>query len=214
GQSLSILLSDRENGDLVPKEGPVNILYEDEDLLVLDKPAGLPVYPARNQGSDTLGNYLAEYYKKQGIPFVFRAVNRLDRGTSGLMVVAKHAHCHECLKNQLHTGDFRRIYLAVLDGALPEETGVIDAPIGRAAGTILGRTVSPDGDRAVTHYRVLSQKNGRSLVQLELETGRTHQIRVHTAHLGCPVTGDFLYGTEHPLLPGRTALHSWELFLR
>ncbi|MEG1240225.1 MAG: RluA family pseudouridine synthase, partial [Oscillospiraceae bacterium] len=213
GQTLSLLLSDRENGDLVPSKGPVNIVYEDEDLLVADKPAGLPVYPAHGQGTDTLGNYLAEYYRERGIPFVFRAVNRLDRGTSGLMVVAKHAHCHEVLKHQLHTGDFRRIYLAVVDGAPPETSGIIDAPIGRAEGTILGRVVTPNGDRAVTHYEVVSRGSRRSLVRLELETGRTHQIRVHMAYVGCPVTGDFLYGTEHPLLPGRTALHSAELFL-
>ncbi len=211
GQVLSILISDREDGDLAPSEGPVDVVYQDGDLLVLNKAAGVAVHPSPGHHADTLGNFLTDYYKKQGIPFVFRPVNRLDRGTSGLMAAARHAHAQELLKGQLHTGSFRRVYLAVCQGVPDREEGTVEEPIGRADGSVLRRQVRAGGARAVTHYRVLSARGGRSLVRLELETGRTHQIRVHMAWLGCPLVGDFLYGVEDKALIGRTALHSWQL---
>lgn len=211
GQVLSILISDREDGDLEPAEGPVEFAYQDEDMLVINKAAGVAVHPSPGHHSDTLGNFLTDYYKKQGIPFVFRPANRLDRGTSGLMVAARHAHAQELLKHQLHTGAFRRVYLAVCQGVPGQEEGIIDMPIGRADGSVLQRQVRADGARAVTHYKLLEVHGDRSLVRLELETGRTHQIRVHMAWLGCPLVGDFLYGVEDKALIGRTALHSWLL---
>lgn len=211
GQMLSILISDREDGDLEPAEGPVEFAYQDEDMLVINKAAGVAVHPSPGHHADTLGNFLTDYYKKQGIPFVFRPANRLDRGTSGLMVAARHAHAQELLKHQLHTGAFRRVYLAVCQGIPGQEKGIVDMPIGRADGSVLLRQVRADGARAVTHYKVLSVHGDRSLVRLELETGRTHQIRVHMAWLGCPLVGDFLYGVEDKALIGRTALHSWQL---
>ena len=214
GQVLSILISDRENGDLEPAEGPVDIVYQDGDLLVLNKAAGVAVHPSPGHHADTLGNFLTDYYKKQGVPFIFRPANRLDRGTSGLMVAARHAHAQELLKHQLHTGAFKRVYLAVCQGVPGQEEGIIDMPIGRADGSVLMRQVRADGARAVTHYKVLSTSRGRSLVRLELETGRTHQIRVHMAWLGCPLVGDFLYGVEDKTLIGRTALHSWQLSVK
>ena len=144
---------------------------------------------------------------------LFRS-HRLDRGTSGLLVVAKHPHAQEGLKGQLHTPQFRRWYLAVCQGAPEPAAGVIDAPIGPAPGSLMERRVDPAGQRARTHYRVLGTGSGRALVELELDTGRTHQIRVHMAHLGCPLTGDFLYGVEAPELIPRPALHSARLALR
>ena len=213
GQVLSILISDREDGDLEPAQGPVDIVYQDGDLLVLNKAAGVAVHPSPGHHADTLGNFLTDYYKKQGVPFVFRPANRLDRGTSGLMVAARHAHAQELLKHQLHTGSFKRVYLAVCQGVPGQEEGIIDMPIGRADGSVLRRQVRADGARAVTHYQVLSVHGERSLVRLELETGSTHQIRVHMAWLGCPLVGDFLYGVEDKSLIGRTALHSWQLSL-
>ena len=211
GQVLSILIAEREDGDLVPGEGQPDIVYEDPDLLVVNKPAGLAVHPGPGHHDDTLGNQLTAYYKRQGIPFRYRPAHRLDRNTSGLMVVARHAHVQELLKQQLHTGRFKRTYLAVCQGVPESEEGVIDQPIGRREGSVLMRRVRPDGDRAVTRYQVLSTGSGRSLIRLELETGRTHQIRVHMAWLGCPLVGDFLYGEEDKTLIGRTALHSWRL---
>ena len=213
GQVLSIVVSDRADGDLIAAEGPVDVVYEDDDLLVVNKAAGVAAHPGPGHHDDTLGNFLTHHYKEQGVPFVYRPAHRLDRNTSGLMVVARHAHAQELLKGQLHTGDFRRTYLAVCQGVPPEKEGVIDAPIGRADGSVLRREVRPDGANAVTRYKVVSTKAGRTLVQLELETGRTHQIRVHMAWLGCPLVGDFLYGEENLNLIGRTALHSWELSL-
>lgn len=211
GQVLSILVSDRENGDLVPAEGALDILYEDEDILVLNKAAGVAVHPGPGHHDDTLGNFLTDYYKKQGVPFLFRPAHRLDRNTSGIMVIARHAHVQELLKKQLHTGDFKREYLAVCQGAPQPEEGIIDQPIGRVDGSVLMREVRSDGARALTRYKIMSTENGRSLVRLELETGRTHQIRVHMSWLGCPLIGDFLYGVEDKTLIGRTALHSWKL---
>ena len=213
GQVLSILVSDREKGDLVPSNGPVDILYEDADLLAVNKAAGVAVHPGPGHHDDTLGNFLTEYYGKRGVPFVYRPAHRLDRNTSGVMVIARHAHAQELLKGQLHTGEFRRVYLAVCQGTPAQAEGMVDQPIGRADGSVLRREVRPDGDRAVTRYKVMSTEKGRSLVRLELETGRTHQIRVHMAWLGHPLVGDFLYGVEEPDLIGRTALHSWQLSL-
>lgn len=213
GQVLSILVSDRVDGDLVPAAGTVDIVYEDEDILVINKAAGVAAHPGPGHHDDTLGNFLTNYYKKQGFPFVYRPVHRLDRNTSGLMVVARHAHVQELLKTQLHTGDFRRVYLAVCQGVPEREEGIVDQPIGRMDGSVLRREVRPDGANAVTHYKVMSVRGNHSLVRLELETGRTHQIRVHMAWLGHPLIGDFLYGVEDKSLIGRTALHSWWLEL-
>ena len=213
GQVLSIVVSDRADGDLVAAEGPVDVVYEDDDLLVVNKTAGVAAHPGPGHHDDTLGNFLTHHYNERGVPFVYRPAHRLDRNTSGLMVVARHAHAQELLKGQLHTGEFRRTYLAVCQGVPPEKEGVIDAPMGRADGSVLRREVRPDGADAVTRYKVVSTKAGRTLVQLELETGRTHQIRVHMAWLGCPLAGDFLYGEEDLNLIGRTALHSWKLSL-
>jgi 23S rRNA pseudouridine1911/1915/1917 synthase len=213
GQLLSIRLDDGMNGDLPPVSAALDLLHEDEDILIVNKPAGVPVHPSQGHHGDTLGNFLAAYFSQQDIPFVFRPVNRLDRGTSGLMVVAKHAHAQEVLKQQLHTLAFLRRYLAICDGSPPNPSGIIDAPIGRAEGSVLKREIRADGAASRTHYTILQYMGNRSLVQLELETGRTHQIRVHMASLGCPLTGDFLYGVEQPDLISRTALHSAKLSL-
>lgn len=214
GQLLSIRLDDDKNGDIPPAEGPLELLYEDDDIMILNKAAGIPVHPSQGHHGDTLGNFLAAHFERQSIPFVFRPVNRLDRGTSGLMVVARHAHAQEVLKGQLHSGGFLRRYLAICDGAPPSAAGTIDAPIGRADGSVLKREIRADGAAARTHYKTLkTTAEGRTLLQLELETGRTHQIRVHMAYLGCPLTGDFLYGTEQPDIIGRAALHSSQLEL-
>lgn len=214
GQTLSVRLTDPEPASgVVPAEGPLDIVYEDADLIVVNKAPGVLVHPGHGHFDDTLGNFLMWHYARIGDESDFHPVHRLDKGTSGLVVAAKHAHGQEKLKNQLHTGGFRRVYLAVCDGAPPAPAGTVDAPIGRAEGSLTARRVCPDGRPARTHYRVLQSWGPRTLVELELDTGRTHQIRVHMAHLGCPLTGDFLYGVENRALIARPALHSAELEL-
>ncbi len=215
GQVLSAAVGDAaSNPDIEPVEGPLNIRYEDEDLLILDKAGGVPVHPSQGHHGDTLANFLMAHYARQGLTAAFHPVNRLDRGTSGLMAVAKHAHAHERLQAQLQDGTLTRTYLAVCEGVPVESEGIVDLPIAREPGSVLRRRVSADGAPARTGYRVLETGNGRSLLSLRLDTGRTHQIRVHMAHLGCPLAGDFLYGTELPRLPDRFALHSASIRLR
>ena len=190
-----------------PEELPVRIAYGDDDLLIVDKDAPLACQCTPKQSCGTLENRLAWLYREQG-DFVFRPVNRLDKGTSGLMAVARHAHAYQLLQTQLHTPNFVREYLAVVEGELAGE-GRIDLPIAKEDAATVRRVIDLEyGKPAVTHYRALSCGNGRTLVRLRLETGRTHQIRVHLAALGHPVAGDFLYGHELAELPGRFALHS------
>lgn len=207
GQTVSVTLFDDEPEFTVkPESEPVSVLYEDEDLIVIDKPAPLATQSSPKQPDNTLENRLMFRY---GEGFVFRPVNRLDKGTSGLMLAAKHAHAQLKLSADLHTDAFVREYLAVTEGMPGEKRGVIDLPIGKADGATVRREIRDDGKPSVTHYEVLEEKNGLALVHLRLETGRTHQIRVHLSAIGCPVYGDFLYGTERPdTLPGRFALHS------
>ena len=209
GQVLTVAVGDQTGSDqIAPVPGPLNIVYEDEDLVIVDKAGGVPVHPSQGHHGDTLANFLLAHYAAQGLTAAFHPVNRLDRGTSGLMAVAKHAHAHEKLQEQLQNGHLRRTYLAVCEGVPVPRRGCVDAPIARVPGAVLRRQVCPQGAQARTHYEVLGTGNGRALVRLSLETGRTHQIRVHLAHVGCPLAGDFLYGTELPQLPGRFALHS------
>ena len=214
GQELSVVVEDAGNGVVVPSEGPVDVVYEDEDIFVVTKAPGVSVHPGPGHWDDTLGNFILGRYRAQGSDAGFHPVHRLDKGTSGLIVIAKHPHAQEKLKQQLHTGAFRRVYLAVCDGIPQPSQGVVDAPIGRADGSILRREVRPDGLEARTRYETLETANGRALLRLTLDTGRTHQIRVHMTHLGYPLTGDFLYGTENQELISRPALHSAELEIK
>ena len=214
GQTLSVRISDPDSaGQPVPVDGPVDVVWEDADLAVVNKAPGVLVHPSHGHFDDTVGNYLMARWRKNGEEAGFHPVHRLDKGTTGLLAVAKHPYGQEKLKNQLHTGDFRRVYLAVCDGIPAPPEGIIDAPIGAVPGSLIAREVRADGKAARTHYRVLRTSGARSLVELELETGRTHQIRVHMAHIGCPLTGDFLYGTEDHDLISRPALHSARLEL-
>ncbi len=196
-----------------PYQLPLHIPYRDQYLLVVDKSAPLAVQCSARQPHNTLENAL---YSCMGCPddFVFRPVNRLDKGTSGLMLVALDAHTQQLMQRQLHSPDFQRQYLAVTEGCPSPAEGTIDLPIAKADGATVRREVSPDGKKSITHYRTLEQHGSLALLSLCLETGRTHQIRVHLSAMGCPVCGDFLYGTEREDLAGRFALHSAELCFR
>ena len=214
GQVLSVRLDDPERrSGIVPAPGPLDILYEDGDMVVLNKAPGVSVHPGPGHFDDTMGNFLLDHYDQEGETADFHPVHRLDRGTSGLLAAAKHPHAQEVLKNQLHTNAFHRTYLAVCEGMPQMPEGTIEAPLGPKPGSLMEQMVRPDGKFARTRYRVLGSYEGRALVELELDTGRTHQIRVHMAHLGHPLTGDFLYGQEDRALIGRPALHSHRLEL-
>ena len=198
------------SSSIQPELPPSFIRYIDEDMIVLSKGAPLPTLPASHITSGTLREQLIAMLGADADAFTYHPVNRLDKGTSGLLVVARHAHAQRLLTAQLHTGRFIREYLAVTEGVPMQQEGVISAPIARI-GTGARRAVREDGQHAVTHYRVEGVYGERALLRLRLETGRTHQIRVHLAHIGCPIAGDYLYGTELACLPGRFALHSARL---
>ncbi|MBQ6824826.1 MAG: RluA family pseudouridine synthase [Clostridia bacterium] len=211
GDLLTVRIANKEsqvdNEHIPPVEMPLSVVYEDEDVLVLNKPPHMATHPSLGNHGDTLANGVAFYMAQKGKEFVFRPVHRLDKDTSGAILLGKNAHSAGVLGEDLKKNKVTRTYLAVLSGRLPERKGTVDAPIARVPGSVLARHVSPEGDRAITHYEVLAQNDAVSLVRLRLDTGRTHQIRVHMAYLGAPVAGDFLYGTEDPAL-GRQALHS------
>ncbi len=216
GQVLDVAVDDpsREN-IILAAPGPLDIVYEDDHLVVVNKQAGVLVHPVVPEQTDTLGNFLLWHYRSTGrTGTLFHPVHRLDRGTTGLLVVAKHPSAQTGLKNQLHTPDFRRTYLALTVGCPDPRSGTVDAPIGKAPDSPIAHQVTPEGQRAVTHYEVIQTFQDLALVRLVLETGRTHQIRVHMAHLGHPLLGDFLYGTEVKEVIDRPALHSHALSFR
>ncbi len=183
------------------------IFYEDDDLVVFDKPAGIAVHESKKHQTDTLANLFAAHCQANGHSSVFRAINRLDRDTSGLVVAAKNQHIASAL-----TGSVRKRYIAVVCGELQNDSKTIDAPIRRLCPERQKRVVSPDGQRAVTHYQVLARGHGHTVISLTLETGRTHQIRVHLSHMGYPLAGDAMYGGDRTHIP-RHALHCGELWL-
>ncbi|MDE2786299.1 MAG: RluA family pseudouridine synthase [Chloroflexota bacterium] len=203
----------RSPADLVPQDIPVSAVYEDEHLIVVDKPAGLPVHPGPGHPDGTLVNaLLARCPDIRGIGGQLRPgiVHRLDLDTSGLMVVAKTQRAHQCLTEQLKNREFRKEYLAVAVGMVTPESGTIDAPIARDPRHRQKMAVDAGGRAARTHYETLEELEGHTLLNLVLETGRTHQIRVHLAYLGYPLLGDAVYG-KASALTSRQFLHAARL---
>lgn len=199
--------------EIIPKKLPLAIVFEDDDIIVADKPAGMPTHPTHGHLDDTLANALAYRAQKRGEPFVFRPANRLDRNTSGLVLLAKNRFASSRLFEDMRAGRIKKAYTAITCGVPSPAAGRIDAPIARAEAGILMRTVREDGSPSVTDYRTMrhSQDGRLALVALEPKTGRTHQIRVHMAHIGTPLLGDFLYGEECPEVISRHALHAARL---
>ena len=212
GDILTVHIQEPESSpNIPPVKLPLDIVYEDEDIVVVNKPAGMPVHPSLNNYENSLANGLMYYYQEQGKPFIFRCTNRLDRDTSGLTVVAKHMVSSSILSSMGMRHEITREYLAIVRGALKPSEGTIDAPIGRTGSSLIERKIDfENGERAVTHYRVVEEQNGHSLVSLILETGRTHQIRVHMKYIGHPLVGDYLYNPDMEYID-RQALHSHRL---
>ena len=215
GDILTVHIRETESSpNIPPVELPLDIVYEDEDIVVVNKPAGMPVHPSLNNYRNSLANALMYYYQQQEKPFIFRCTNRLDRDTSGLTVIAKHMVSSSILSSMTARHEIEREYLAVVRGSVVPSSGTIDAPIGRTGSSLIERKIDFEhGERAVTHYHVVKEENGHSLVSLILETGRTHQIRVHMKYIGFPLAGDYLYNPDMEYIQ-RQALHSCRLSFR
>lgn len=211
GDELTIqLIEDASSENIVPNNLPLNIVYEDEDILVVNKEANTPIHPSQGNYYNTLANAVAYYYQQKGEYFTYRCINRLDRDTTGLLIIAKHMYSASLLSDMVSNREIHREYVAIATGKVPEK-GTIIAPVGRVDGSTIERHVDEaQGDYACTHYKRLAYNNGYSLVSLKLETGRTHQIRVHMKHIGYPLPGDFLYNPDYSVIK-RQALHSHKL---
>ncbi|MBQ1850003.1 MAG: RluA family pseudouridine synthase [Lachnospiraceae bacterium] len=215
GDTLTVQIQEAASSEnIVPINLPLTIVYEDEDLLVVNKPAGMPTHPSQNNYENTLANALAYYFQQQNDPFIFRCIGRLDRDTSGLTVIAKHYVSAGILGDMIADKSqnlFTREYLAIVRGTVEPKEGTITAPLGRKPGSIIERCVDfENGEPALTHYKVTKEKDGYSLVSLILGTGRTHQIRIHMKHIGHPLIGDYLYNPDFEVMQ-RQALHSHRL---
>lgn len=195
GQVITVLL-DEQTPDFPPEDGPLSILYEDEALLAIDKPAGLLMHPSFYRNTGTLANYLLGYYRRTGQPCAVHPVSRLDRDTFGVVLLAKNAHIHGKMMQSLSQGQVQKTYEALVWQGPREDTGVWQYPIARKPGESLLREVRPDGQAAETHFRVLERFDGISHLSLSPITGRTHQLRVHCAYAGFPILGDRQYGTD------------------
>lgn len=212
GDMLDIHLKEESPSEkIVPQKLPFPVVYEDADLLIINKPANMPVHPSIGNHGNTLSNAAAFYFQEKGEAFIFRCINRLDRDTTGLLILAKHALSGAILSSSLQNHGIRRTYLAVVSHTPVPPEGVITLPIGRKPGSVIERQIDPvNGEAAVTCYKTLHTGPKYSLVQLNLKTGRTHQIRVHMRAIDCPLPGDFLYNPDFTDIK-RQALHSFSL---
>lgn len=236
GDTLTVHIPETESDEkIIPVKMELDILYEDEDILVINKAADVPIHPSIGNYENTLANGVAYYFAQKGQDFVYRCINRLDRDTTGALILAKNPYSAAILSTQMKRREIRRTYLAIVEG-VPPKSGTIDAPIGRVDGSAITRQVNYEhGERAVTHFTQLavvekefpaplpaapsgqcsspsesSIKQSYSLIELHLETGRTHQIRVHMKHLGYPLPGDYLYHPDYRIID-RQPLHSYQL---
>lgn len=210
GDTVAVRIYEENSSEnIVPAKLPLSIIYEDPDLLIINKAAGMPIHPSQGNYDNTLANALAWYFKEKGEPFTYRCMNRLDRDTSGLLIVARHMLSACVLSSMAARREIHREYLAAAEGLTPEK-GTVTAPISRKPGSTIERMTDENGEYARTHFTRLDYKNGCSLVSLVLDTGRTHQIRVHMKSIGHPLPGDFLYNPDYRLIQ-RQALHSWKL---
>lgn len=210
GDKIQLLLPLESSESLVPERIDFEVLYEDEDLLIINKPAGVAVHPTFNHPSGTLANGVMHYWQTKGLMHRFRAINRLDKDTTGIILIALNLYAYNRLSAQQESGSLIKQYAACVHGFVVNDTGTINLPIGRKEGSIIEREVRADGQHALTHYRVLKRYNDMTLLEIQLLTGRTHQIRVHFSFLGHPLLGDDLYGGSRAKIL-RQALHASSL---
>ncbi|MNS04804.1 Ribosomal large subunit pseudouridine synthase D [compost metagenome] len=213
GDELQLVLTPREATGVDPEPVPLDIVYEDDDLIVLNKPAGLVVHPTKGCYHGTLANGLAYYYREKGLTLGMHPVHRIDRHTSGLVLFAKHSMAHQRLDEQLRAHKLDRRYVSLVWGQVAADSGRIDRPIGLVEGHPVAREVAEGGQPSVTDFEVVARYPepapwGCTLLRLTLQTGRTHQIRVHMASEGHPLVGDDLYSKDYPPALGRQALHA------
>ena len=211
GDTVSFCLNyEEDNSNIVATNIPLNIVYEDECLLIINKPPNIAIHPSMLHYDNSLSNGVKYYFNLIGLHKKIRPVNRLDRNTSGLVIFAKNEYVQEFLIKEMQSKTFSKEYLAILEGILDKKQGTINAPIARKKDSIIERCIDNSGDNSITHYKVLKEFDNFSLVNFKLETGRTHQIRVHSSYIGHPILGDDLYGNKSNLI-NRQALHSYKI---
>lgn len=215
GDKITVSFSyEEDNSNIVPKKMPLDIVYEDECYIVVNKPAGIPVHPSMSHYEDSLSNGIRYYFDTISLKKKIRPVNRIDKDTSGLVVFAKNEYVQEALIRQMTSKDFKKEYIAIVQGHFKDKKGTINKPISKKENSIIERCVNDNGEKAITNYEVLKEFdiNGKeiSIVKCTLETGRTHQIRVHMSYIGHPLLGDDLYGGDKSLI-ARQALHSYQV---
>lgn len=211
GDNIEIYIEREEDQDILAEKMHLDIIYEDKDIIVVNKPAGIVVHPTRRHPMGTLANGLLYHFRENGENCIVRLVSRLDMDTSGLILVAKNAFSHMALARDMHREEFVKTYLAVVHGSFQEKKGTINRPIYKLEDGTIKRIVHEKGQKSITHYEVIDTFSEGSLVKLVLETGRTHQIRVHLSDIGNPIYGDALYGVMEDEYIGRQALHAFEL---
>ena len=213
GDTISILIDfEEDNSNIVPTKMDLNIVYEDDSYIIINKPAGIPIHPSMDHFTDSLSNGVKYYFNQIKLYKKLRPVNRLDKNTSGLVIFAKNEYIQECLVREMKDNTFYKEYLAICNGKFTKQSDIINAPIARKSDSIIERCVNENGDTAITEYTVLDYQPNPdiSLVKCILKTGRTHQIRVHLSHIVHPILGDTLYGTASHLID-RQALHAYKI---
>lgn len=211
GDEVKIKVTKEESQNIEPEKMDIDVIYEDMDVIVVNKRPGMVVHPTKSHPTGTLSNGLIYYFREKGEKCIVRLVNRLDMDTSGLVIIAKNQYAHMALSRDMQANKLEKGYLAICHGNSENKKGTINEPIGRPTLDSIKREVMEEGQKSITHYNVIESYNEGELVELKLETGRTHQIRVHLSHLGHPIYGDILYGREEKEFINRQALHAYKL---